>query len=321
MRASIAVPQILMTLAIMTTDYCLEYLLTTFYRPIVLKVRVTGMLILLILLLVAFIPTSTWNWILAVTRVYDRNNYPDDGGPFFFALNYAMPVKCFWHRPYDTHGEQPEGFRDKINPDAPFAYLALLLTYTWRIYILVSRRPERDLDEESKLSGTVLTPFSKDWRVPRGLETRGLDYRVQMWQLKFYARRAKVIAEQIQVRVDQKKQTRKGFSPVSIWYNLRFRFYCILYATTLAVFDFFRSFVAALWILLLLLLWGTFEVANVRNKALPETHAALDQWQFGQILPMILLAVPLLAIAQHFMRKFRHLDAEHRFQDKERILR
>ncbi|KAI9726498.1 MAG: hypothetical protein M1828_001320 [Chrysothrix sp. TS-e1954] len=264
-------------------------------QPIILTIRVIGMLLLLCLLLVAFIPTSTWNWILAVTRVYDRNNYPTgpDIGPHWYALNYAMPAHCFWHHPYDTHGKQPLGFADRINPDAPFAYLALMITYIWRIAILVRNKPKSRHDPEDNPE-KHLTPFGKAYR-------KDMEYALQMILLKFYAHRAKGVAVRIQERLNNGTQTRE-FSLKSTWYNTRFRFYCILYATTLAIFDFFHSFVASLWILLLLLFWGTFEIANMRNKALPQVHSALNQWQFGQILPMILLAIPLLAIGQHFMR-------------------
>ncbi|CAD0093192.1 unnamed protein product [Aureobasidium vineae] len=83
-------------------------------RPGVLGWRIVGMLILFILLLVALVPTASNLWAIWYTAESGRDNG---------RTSWAIPARCFF---FKTWGEG-------VNPDAPLAYLILILSYLWKI--------------------------------------------------------------------------------------------------------------------------------------------------------------------------------------------
>ena len=252
-------------------------------RPSLRTVRVCGMLILLVMLMVAFVPTSTSNWVSAVTLQFDQTNYPEHGNNHWFALNHAMPSKCFWHHPFNGAQEQPWSFQSQINPDAPFAYMALLGTYIWKLASLFRRRfSNNDYKHRHELPGDHMRPWYKDR------------------PLRFLAKQAKRFAFKIDKlrREHQRTQHRPTTQLRFYTYSFVFRLNMITYSTTLAFFDFLTSFAASIWALGILLIWGNITVANVRNKALPRVHERENSWEFGQILPMTLLAGPIIAVVR-----------------------
>lgn len=255
------------------------------------------MLILLVMLMVAFVPTSTQNWVLAVTRQFDREHYPSNVGNDWYALNYAMPVTCFWHKPYNSAGPKIAWLKSTINPDAPFTYIALLFTYIWKMSSLLRKRFINQEGLKKRYDDTDLTrrPWFKD--MPLAIlsrQAKNTAFRIDEF------RRAGMGSH-----LHNKSPTRLQFWWLSFW----FRVILITYATSLALFDFLSSFIASLWALGLLLIWGSLEVANVRNKALPNVHALENSWEFGQILPMLLLVGPVIAVMNHFLRTIQPLPS------------
>ncbi|KAH0284959.1 hypothetical protein M436DRAFT_58816 [Aureobasidium namibiae CBS 147.97] len=75
--------------------------------------RLAGMLVLLILLLVALVPTASIRWAMWHT---------EDGDPEETS-GWAIPAGCFFIREWG-HG---------FSPDAPFSYVLLIVSYVWKI--------------------------------------------------------------------------------------------------------------------------------------------------------------------------------------------
>lgn len=75
--------------------------------------RLTGMMILLVLLLVALVPTASIHWAMWLTP---------DGDPKTTS-GWAIPAGCFFVR------EWGQGF----SPDAPFSYVLILISYAWKL--------------------------------------------------------------------------------------------------------------------------------------------------------------------------------------------
>ena len=251
-----------------------------------LLLRVTGMLILLALLIAAFVPTSSLNWVAAVTQPFERSAYDTRG---WYALNVAMPVKCFWQSPFDGRdvGDNTDLFTS-MNTDAPFTYLLLILPYGWKVSSLVRNRPRDSTRAKLPHDDAEHSWFKR---------------KILRWLLC----RIKVHAQQI--------RGVKGGTPANSntiikvgkmsGAEIAFRLALITYTACLAAYDFLASFLASIWVLTLLLIWGTLELVNVRNTADSNVHREENKWGFGQVLPMVLLAAPLVAMVNHFMRKLK----------------
>ena len=263
-------------------------------RPALMCLRLVGMMTLLGMLMVALVPTSTWNWIEATKLMFDQKNYPTDSGigQGWFATNLAMPSHCFWRKPFNGHGDVGPYLFTSINPDAPFTYMALLVTYIWKMYALLTKRFVNPADN---------TKHRKD---QEGFRSRPpwVKNRVLRWLAMCAKRRS------YKVHPLRKKEDRRRWMDTAkfAWESFCFRVTLTTYATTLAAFDFLASFLASLWALLLLLLWGTLEVVNVRDKVLTSVHDQEKEWKFGQILPVALLAVPATAVVNHFLKDVGH---------------
>ncbi|KAH0404898.1 hypothetical protein KCU89_g661, partial [Aureobasidium melanogenum] len=75
--------------------------------------RLAGMLVLLILLLVALVPTASIHWAMWLTEEGDPKE----------TSGWAIPAGCFFMREWG-HG---------FSPDAPFSYVLLIVSYVWKI--------------------------------------------------------------------------------------------------------------------------------------------------------------------------------------------
>lgn len=88
-----------------------------------------------------------------------------------------------------------------------------------------------------------------------------------------------------------------------------------------AVMEFLGSFLLSLWVLLLGLAWGSVKILETRSLIIspkylgndPALQRAEDKWQFGQIAPLVLLAMPFLQMVEAYTGKFnqRTIDRSH----------
>jgi len=83
----------------------------------------------------------------------------------------------------------------------------------------------------------------------------------------------------------------------SIWL-LVFRLLLAVCLPTMAILEVLSSFSASLWLAALGLVFGTLQVIIPRLQNLPFTAAQEQGWGFGQLVPLILLVLPLGAIAE-----------------------
>ncbi|KAI5361918.1 hypothetical protein Slin15195_G055680 [Septoria linicola] len=81
---------------------------------------VVGMLALLVLLLIALVPTVSNDW--AVVNVYAAAGNPDEG-PDPPLSAFGVPALCFWGTTYG----------DGVNPDSVLSFLVLFVSYLWKM--------------------------------------------------------------------------------------------------------------------------------------------------------------------------------------------
>ena len=99
-------------------------------------------------------------------------------------------------------------------------------------------------------------------------------------------------------------RTRTGEEKASAWKMRNFRWHMRLatYIGIAAFTDFCQSFAASLWALTIFLLWGTIVFFGTRHNGPKYIKDQENTWGFGQILPLLLLAIPLAGIWEHFFR-------------------
>ena len=256
-------------------------------------VRLCGMVTLLVLLCVAFVPTTSYNWVAAATLKLDRQHYPpgDPSVASNYSLNFAIPSKCFWGEPFNGRGPWIDWSRtpSRLNPDVPFAYTILLGTYIWKA-IEIFRQPK---------------PSSVPPHGERDLRILPQPSWIKRMTLGRLARNARTTAIRIEalLQADHKDGGTTSTTPQTYGRYVLFKLRLTTYGSLLVIFDFLTSFVASLWALLILSVWGTISVAYIRNKSTREVHREECSWNFGQTLPTLLLAAPFLAMLNHFMRK------------------
>ena len=82
-----------------------------------------------------------------------------------------------------------------------------------------------------------------------------------------------------------------------------------IYCFLLAISDLICSFAFRLWILAVALGWGTMQLFIPRFFVIPAcVRGALNQWSFGQILPMIILLIPLYGVFEYISSKCKRPD-------------
>ena len=215
--------------------------------------RITGMTIMVILLIVAFVPTSSKSWLFAVSQDYYEDYTFDNGDEIIFSFHSAgLPSRCYWK----------SEFMKGINTDAPFTYCILLCTYIWKATSL----------------------FDTKGRARRWYRDVPVNYLGRS-----ILRNARKISHHDFASV---------YKPRVLWY----RILVAQYAGWICVMDFLESFLASLWALCLYFIWGALVLFDARSAVPDSTRAAENKWSFGQVLPMMLLMLPVLAVAEHFYR-------------------
>ena len=86
----------------------------------------------------------------------------------------------------------------------------------------------------------------------------------------------------------------------SVWLILHYKATFGLYLAVWALFELAQSFVMSLWICGAGLVWGSFQILEPRRTLPSQTLDAENSWTFGQILPILLLAVPILSFAEGY---------------------
>ncbi|KAI9728736.1 MAG: hypothetical protein M1828_002842 [Chrysothrix sp. TS-e1954] len=224
--------------------------------------RITGMSVMVILLIVAFVPTSSQSWLFAISQDFYEDFESSDGTIEVYDFHSAgLPARCYWK----------SEFMKGINDDAPFTYCILLCTYIWKATSL--------------------------------FDTKG---RARRWYreapVNLLGRAILRCARQI-----PHHDFNSAYKPRVFWYRLL----VAQYAGWVCAMDFLESFLASLWALTLYFVWGALVLFNARSAVPPETRAAENKWSFGQVLPLMLLMIPALAVAEHFYRdKEPHGGAE-----------
>ncbi|KAL8776010.1 MAG: hypothetical protein Q9194_003437 [Teloschistes cf. exilis] len=219
-------------------------------KSIVRRLRLGGMVFLGVFLLVALVPTTSYNWLSIITESKGRGYVI--GQSHSTTLSPAgIPARCFWDPRYSG----------KRTADAAWSFIILVLSYVWKGLLLFQRSQE------------VAKVLCRQ-RVLRPLQ-RSLDR---------YAALAR-----------HDRRTRR-----SRWFTLRYKGTFCLYLAAWAVFELAQSFVMSLWICGGGLIWGSFQILVPRQRLSAQILEAENSWTFGQILPVMLLAVPVLSFAQGY---------------------
>lgn len=148
-------------------------------------------------------------------------------------------------------------------PDAPWSFIILIFSYLWR-GLLLFRPSHRFL----KLSC---------WGNMQGPLQRLLD------------RIAATLAQ------DGRKPRR--------WLILQYKLTLCLYLAVWALFELAQSFVMSLWICGVGLVWGSFKILEPCRTIPSQTLNTEDSWTFGQVLPVLLLLVPILSFFEGYSSK------------------
>lgn len=102
------------------------------------------------------------------------------------------------------------------------------------------------------------------------------------------------LLERLASRILRLKENRTHYRAIC------FHVYALVYVPFHATCEFVESFAASLWLVTIGLLWGSFQIYVPRAFADPEVRSAESVWSFGQILPLLLLFQPVIAIVEHF---------------------
>ena len=223
-------------------------------RSIARRLRLTAMGFLGAMLLVALVPTASYNWTAIITR-----NQQDGHAYAVFhktAISSAgVPARCFWHRQYSGG----------LTPDATWSFIILVLSYFWK--------------------GMLLFQPSQSF-------------------LKITCRRE--MLEPLRERLDRHEATFTHDQSIHhLGAILRYKFAFCLYIAVWAIFELGQSFVISLWICGAGLVWGSLQILVPRHFLPSHILDTETAWTFGQVLPIILLAVPILSFADGYMSKPR----------------
>ncbi|QIX01682.1 hypothetical protein AMS68_007199 [Peltaster fructicola] len=82
----------------------------------VLVWRSVGMLVLLVMMIIALVPTISNDWAVISLQNVDSNHLPQN-------TVFGVPAICFWGQLYD----------DGVNPDAILSYIVLFVSYLWKM--------------------------------------------------------------------------------------------------------------------------------------------------------------------------------------------
>ena len=217
------------------------------------RLRLAGMALLGVMVLVALVPTTGYNWLAIITRSR-RRGHTYDGTSHDTAISSAgIPARCLWQRQYSGG----------LIPDAAWSFIILIFSYLWK-GLLLFRSSHRflKLSCREKMQGPL---------------QRRLD------------RIAAILAK------NRRKPRR--------WLVLQYKLTLCLYLAVWALFELAQSFVMSLWICGAGLVWGSFQILEPRRTMPSQTLNTENSWTFGQILPVLLLLVPILSFAEGYTSK------------------
>ena len=87
------------------------------------------------------------------------------------------------------------------------------------------------------------------------------------------------------------------------WLVFRYKLALSLYLGLWALFEIAQSFVISLWICGAGLVWGSSQILEPHQTLPSQTLDNENSWTFGQILPLLLLAAPILSFAEGYTSK------------------
>jgi len=205
--------------------------------------RVVGMSILLVLLLIALVPTSRWAFQAALIQSYGMPR----------CRLSQLPATCFWQRTAVIDTIQGYWIVPLVTRDSLLSYLYLVLVFLWKISAIF--RPTRD--------------FVTLWCRERPITYLEI-------KLQTLSSRAHVIRPTTTVQRRSK------------WlFHTLMAFYFPVYALT----ELSVSFAGSLLLICTGLSWGTIQVLKYREGLPADIRRSDNRWGFGQILPLLLLAL------------------------------
>ena len=221
-------------------------------KSIARRLRLGGMALLGVMLLVALLPTTGYNWLAIITRSIGDGSVV--GASHRTALSPAgMPARCFWQRQYSGG----------LTPDAAWSFIILILSYLWKA-LLLFKTSQRFLKVSCRQK--MQEPLQK-------------------------------FLDRIAARLEPNERKHP------VWLILQYKAALCSYLGVWALFELAQSFVMSLWICGAGLVWGSFQILEPHQTLPSETLGTETSWTFGQVLPVMLLGVPILSFAEGYASK------------------
>ena len=213
-------------------------------KKFLLAWRVTGMLILFVMLCIALVPTSSDSFNSAIWYTSGAAGYPETLYDVYGLGYEGSPLVCFWQGDYV--GE--------VNPSAILSYILLGSSYIWKVAMLFD-----------KAYNPLLSIRYKSQRLlERGLRKTSFE---RKWPL---------------------------------YYPL-----LAVYIVFIAMLDWLESFAASICILTFGLVWGTLNILVPRRNLQAVYYLwGENTWTFGQTMPLLLLALPILSFVEPLYGKY-----------------
>lgn len=226
--------------------------------------RISGMTVLFLLLFTALMPSARDVYATALWRDLRIDILMLEGQRVI-----KEPVKKCWslQLPARCFWQQDAGvlekfayFRGSVAVNSILSYLFLVCSYVWK-------------------GATLFRPtnrFGSKWIYEKPL------HRLRSW-LKRAAPKQSASSSLQQARA-----------------SVRYRLLMSVYVFLFAILEFITSFAGSLWITAIGLIWGTVAILSSRQLLPRGVRESENRWTFGQILPMLLLALPLLMMWEYF---------------------
>ncbi|KAK8128867.1 hypothetical protein PG984_009975 [Apiospora sp. TS-2023a] len=248
-------------------------------RRLVKYIRVGLMFCLVIMLLVATVPTVFFNW---NTRLDDSSSSP------YTAADPESAAVCFLNLNY---GVQHFNDRVKSKSDGPSEYPYRRIGY-------------EDLQHTHKFQTTIFSVVMLVF----GLTTRSVKLFGPLSRSfsKFLREPVSTISQEYLKKVAQRQSKKHG----GLWKDVFITPALAMFMTLRLTVVLAGSMLAEVYWLLCLVLWGTFNLLSSRESIPQDIVLEESQWTFGQILPVLLLGGPFVAISSNIAsewHKYRQL--------------
>ena len=224
--------------------------------------RIAGMTILFGLLVVSIVPSGSVAWAVAIANP----SYSDGYGNAYTCDSMQLPAHCFWNMDLASLSSglselQYEGSIDGWTGVSP-----------------------------DTVGSYIILVLSYAWKAAMLFEPgkRLLRQGLRTSPLRVFERPLHRIAASYSSRSRSATESRRYQALMS------------LYIPLLAISNLAESFLASLWMVALGLGWGTVQLWSPRSSLPPNIRHEENSWGFGQLLPMFLLILPLLAVLEHF---------------------